>query len=120
MAETLNHTLDDMGQRLNALIDRVNSAQEADTQDNAVRCPPSLCESGDHCTAHGPNRVPLADSFIRACPHPAPSLQVAQIVQILNAHLTSLQWIDQNASSLQLRVQELSSKNQALRSDKRS
>ena len=74
MAETLNHTLDDMGQRLNALIDRVNSAQEADTQDNAVRCPPSLCESGDHCTAHGPNRVPLADSFIRACPHPAPSL----------------------------------------------
>lgn len=38
-------------------------------------------------------------------------------MQILNAHLSSLQWIDQNATALQARLQELSRKGQAMRLD---
>ena len=56
-------------------------------------------------------------AFGMAGPAPPPNPQVYQIVQILNAHLSSLQWIDQNAAALNLRLQELSKKSQAVRSD---
>lgn len=32
---------------------------------------------------------------------------MAQIVQILNAHLNSLQWIEQNAANVQQRIQDV-------------
>ncbi len=33
--------------------------------------------------------------------------QIYQIVQILNAHLNSLQWIDQSSTALQLKIAEV-------------
>lgn len=36
-----------------------------------------------------------------------PENPVNQIVKILNAHLTSLQWIDQNAGNLQSKIQDV-------------
>lgn len=40
-------------------------------------------------------------------PNLSPLSQVAQIVKILNAHLTSLQWIDNTSMSLQQKVQDV-------------
>ncbi|ORX91459.1 hypothetical protein K493DRAFT_227920 [Basidiobolus meristosporus CBS 931.73] len=39
---------------------------------------------------------------------------IAQIVQILNAHLTSLEWIDQNSSSLNAQLKDVSSTQSSL------
>jgi nuclear pore complex protein Nup62 len=33
---------------------------------------------------------------------------MSQIIKILNAHLNSLEWIDQNSNQLQLKIQEIS------------
>ncbi|KAM7435854.1 Nuclear pore glycoprotein p62 [Porites harrisoni] len=35
------------------------------------------------------------------------SLQIAQIAKILNAHMNSLQWIEQNSGFLQRKVDEI-------------
>lgn len=39
-----------------------------------------------------------------------PNNKLAQIVKILNSHLSSLQWIDQKSSELQIAIQNAASK----------
>lgn len=45
---------------------------------------------------------------------------MAQIAKILNAHMDSLQWIDQNTNKLQQRVKEVSQVMDSQRREQRS
>ncbi|KAI8326072.1 hypothetical protein GQ54DRAFT_248934, partial [Martensiomyces pterosporus] len=74
-AERLNTQLDELARRLTTLVEDVNSISNADP-------------SG---TSEGEGQRGAADPF-------------AQIVQILNAQLTSLEWVDSQTEQLQERV----------------
>ncbi|KAJ1994603.1 FG-nucleoporin nsp1 [Coemansia spiralis] len=77
-AERLNMQLDELARRLTTLVEDVNGVSNASTS-----------------AASGPNdgdgQRGAADPF-------------AQIVQILNGHLTSLEWVDSQTTQLQERV----------------
>ncbi|KAJ2000848.1 FG-nucleoporin nsp1 [Coemansia thaxteri] len=75
-AERLNTQLDELARRLTALVEDVNCISNAD----------SAAGAGD-----GEGQRGAADPF-------------AQIVQILNSHLTSLEWVDSQTTQLQERV----------------
>ncbi|KAJ1734115.1 FG-nucleoporin nsp1 [Coemansia biformis] len=73
-AERLNQQLDELARRLTALVEDVNGVSAA------------TAPAGD-----GDGQRGAADPF-------------AQIVQILNAHLTSLEWVDSQTTQLQERL----------------
>ncbi|KAJ2664010.1 FG-nucleoporin nsp1 [Coemansia sp. RSA 1200] len=76
-AERLNSQLDELARRLTTLVEDVNGISNATGSDSA---------DGDAQQKNG-----AADPF-------------AQIVEILNGHLTSLEWVDSQTAQLQDRV----------------
>ncbi|KAJ2748120.1 FG-nucleoporin nsp1 [Coemansia sp. BCRC 34490] len=76
-AERLNSQLDELARRLTTLVEDVNGISNATGSDSA---------DGDAQQRNG-----AADPF-------------AQIVEILNGHLTSLEWVDSQTAQLQDRV----------------
>jgi nuclear pore complex protein Nup62 len=96
LAEGLNKQLDDVSRNLNIMIDEVNkmngteeSIDDNDTEDNVSLA--LSCQVNYHHILH------INATFV----------QVSQIVKILNAHLTSLQWIDNTTSAMQNKIQEI-------------
>ncbi|KAJ2082471.1 FG-nucleoporin nsp1 [Coemansia sp. RSA 988] len=81
-AERLNQQLDELARRLTTLVEDVNAISNASA-------PATSKDSGDGQQERG--GAAAVDPF-------------AQIVQILNAHLTSLEWIDSQTVQLQERV----------------
>ncbi|KAJ2799657.1 FG-nucleoporin nsp1 [Coemansia guatemalensis] len=81
-AERLNQQLDELSRRLTTLVEDVNGISNASA-------PATSKDSGDGQQERG--GAAAVDPF-------------AQIVQILNAHLTSLEWIDTQTAQLQERV----------------
>ena len=68
-----------------------------------------------------PSLPPLPSSLPASLPSLSPMLtshdQLSQIVRVLNSHLASLQWIDQNASALEAKVAAAVKTSQALRTN---
>lgn len=100
LAEGLNKQLDDVSRNLNIMIDEVNkmngdeqSIDDNDTEDNVSLEPKAM-----------------AECFMKLCilMLMLPFVQVSQIVKILNAHLTSLQWIDSTTNTMQNKIQDIS------------
>ena len=86
MAEKLSDRLDDMGKDLKAMIEEINSASTTLSKSSKADDPVSQTDN-----------VYVAGMLTLL--H-----QLSQIVKILNSHLSSLQWIDQNAASLQTKI----------------
>lgn len=85
LAERLSERLDDMSRDLQSMIEEVNAANASLGKSSKVDEP--VCVS---CSYN-------SSSFLT-------SLQITQIVKILNAHLSQLQAIDQGTSALQAKV----------------
>ncbi|RKO89383.1 Nsp1-like C-terminal region-domain-containing protein, partial [Blyttiomyces helicus] len=83
IAENLNQQLDDLSHQLTSLIDDVNATRMGTT-------PSSSSSSAADADAELDDANP-----------------VAAIVRILSEHLSSLEWLDENAADLTARVQEL-------------
>ncbi len=81
LAESLNAHLDETARNLRSMIEEVNELTSPATANGSAR-------SGD-------NRLGQAED------------PVAQIVGILNAHLTSLKWIDDTSVSLRAKLEDL-------------
>lgn len=92
LAESLNAQLDELSRNLSSMIVEVNNLTSS-TAANASR----------HNAEADPTSLRLA-SKINQDPTQDP---VGQIVAILNAHLGSLKWIDQSATSLREKVENL-------------
>ncbi|EDP41924.1 hypothetical protein MGL_3605 [Malassezia globosa CBS 7966] len=97
LAESLNTQLDDMSRNLVLMIDEVNqmsaptSARQGSSRDTTDANPESL----------GPLRVGSTDILAG---HEDPIMQISAI---LNAHFSSLKWIDEHTSSLRDRLEAL-------------
>lgn len=98
LAEKLTDRLDDMGKDLTKMIKEINDMSGALSKgskpDDPV-CSPSpttrkvFLHNGEE------------DNELTPC---VCSLQLTQIVRVLNGHLSQLQWIDSNAAALQAKV----------------
>ena len=85
LAEKLTERLDDMGKNVASMIEAINEASS------------NLSKS----SSKADDPVSLSTAGIR---HMTNSVQLSQIVRVLNSHLMQLQWIDQNAGLLQAKV----------------
>lgn len=92
MAESLNAQLDDLSRNLSSMIVEVNSL----TSSTAASASRQNAEAD-------PTSLRLANKLTRDGNQDA----VGQIVAILNAHLGSLKWIDENAIALRDKVENL-------------
>jgi nuclear pore complex protein Nup62 len=97
LAETLHSQLDTLSRSLTSMIDEVNSLSA-----NSTAVPP-LSTSILDPSADSSGAAPTAGAAAEEDP-------VSQIAQILNAHLTSLQWIDGAAGGMKDKVVELERK----------
>lgn len=99
LAETLNSQLDDLSQNLSSMITEVNtlSGNSTSTVSRQVSTTDASPSSLDALKTGGRSHAPSAQE---ADP-------ISQIVAILNAHLSSLRWIDQSATDLREKVDGL-------------
>jgi len=88
-----------MGKSLEKMVGDVNSAH-SQKNDNPV-------------SSLGPPRAHLMTVTKLSPLYLLFAAQINQIQQILNAHLSSLQWIDQNAAQLQQKLQEVTKQSKA-------
>lgn len=100
LAENLQSKLGEMSGSLTTMIQDINDASATITKTNKPDDPvSSLWMNGCHFQQSPYPFLP----FIITPETNAPQLQ--QIVKVLNGHLSQLQWIDQNAQTLQAKVQ---------------
>jgi nuclear pore complex protein Nup62 len=85
LAEKLAERLDEMGKDLTNMIGEINSASASLTKTSKPEDPVRFQLS-----------LPKTSTNV--------ALQLSQIVKVLNGHLSQLQWIDQNAATLQAKV----------------
>lgn len=95
LAEGLNKQLDDVSRNLNIMIEEVNKMNGTDKSidDN---------DGEDNVSFRCRGQLESITPYLTLC------TQVSQIVKILNAHLTSLQWIDSTTVTMQNKIQEAS------------